>query len=340
MTTPRSTTTRTTLRSEPESVVILARECYGDVIMLTPLIAALKKKHPATKIYIVAFTQIVCNFFRADRNVAGTYHAKRELGRYFFGFLPRKYDLLFNSKDHKSTSFLLQSRLIRARYKVGFRNNGNESLFDYLLDLPLGTHESQRNLALLQVIDGQTPETPRPYIPEMPVSADISNILERLPDNSYVGINISAGTPGGHRTVEQWSELIRSFPEERFVIFSAPGDLEEKRRIEAPHPNVLPTPPTKNLYEVWKIIDKLKLLVTPDTSLVHIAACSDKPVVALYRYNPNDSRLFAPLSTLQEIITSSTQEVMDIDNRLVSETVEKILQRLEKLRQSRTHPHR
>jgi heptosyltransferase-3 len=318
----------TTFKGPFDSVVILARECYGDVIMLTPLIAALKKKHPATKIYIVAFTQIAYNFLRADRNVEATFHAKRDLGRYFFEFLPKRYDVLFNSKDHKSTSFLLQSRLVRARCRVGFRNNGNEKLFDYLLDLPRGTHESQRNLALLQVIDGEKPETPRPYIPEMPVSDEITRLLAELPDNRYIGINISAGTPGGYRTVEQWSALIQSFPEERFVIFSAPGDIEEKRRIEAPHPNVLPTPSTKNLYEVWKIINRLKLLVTPDTSLVHIAACSDKPVVALYRYNPDDSRLFAPLSKMQEVIASTTQEVMDIDNETVSKTVRMMLEKI------------
>jgi len=311
-----------------KSVVILARECFGDVIMLTPLIAALKKRHPETKIYVVAFTRIVYNFFKSDRNVEAAYHAKRELGRYFFEFLPKKYDVLFNSKDHPSTSFLLQSRLIRARYKVGFKGNGNEALFDSLLELPEGTHESQRNLELLQAIDGAMPETPPPYIPEMLVSDEVRELLEKLPQDKFVGINISAGTPGGHRTVEQWSELIGSFPGERFVVFSAPGDLEEKRRIEAPHQNVLATPPTRNLHEVWKILDRLKLLVTPDTSLVHVAACSDKPVVALYRHNPNDSRAFAPLSTHQEVLTSPSQEVMDIEDEKVTEAVKRMLERL------------
>lgn len=307
------------------SVVILARECFGDVIMLTPLIAALKKQHPETKIYIVAFTRIAYSFFSTDKNVEAVYHAKRDLGRYLFRFLPKKYDILFNSKDHHSTSFNLHSRLIRARFRVGFRGNGNEALFDHLLGLPAGAHESRRNLALFQAIDGATPEMPRPYIPEMPVSDEVRELLRQLPKDEYVGINISAGTPGGHRTVEQWSELIRSFPDERFIVFSAPGDLEEKRRIEAPNPNVLATPPTKNLYEVWKILDRLKLLVTPDTSLVHVAACSDKPVVALYRHNPNDSMAFAPLSTRREVLTSPTQEVMDIENGTVRDALERML---------------
>ena len=308
------------------SVVILARECFGDAIMLTPLIAALKRRHPETTIHVIAFRQIIFDFFSADANVTAVYHAKRNLKRYFLGFWPRRYDVLFNSKDHRSTSFLLQSRLVRARYKVGYRNNGNEKLFDYLLDLPAGTHESQRNLALLKAIDGDMPAPVKPYIPEMPVSKEVAELLDAMPQDRYIGINISVGTPGGHRTFEQWSDLIRSFPDERFVVFSSPGDLEAKRKLEAPHPNVLPTPSTRNLYEVWKIVDRLRLLITPDTSLVHVAACSDRPLVALYRFNPADSRLFAPLSTLQEVIVSPTPDVVDIEGSIVTDAVRKMLE--------------
>jgi ADP-heptose:LPS heptosyltransferase len=318
-----------TFNAPLKSVVILARERYGDVIMLTPLIAALKQQHPSASIYIVAFTKMVFDFFIHDTNISGVFHAKRDLGRYLLRFLPKKYDLLFNSKDHKSTHFLLQSRLVRARFKVGYRGNGNEALFDRLLEVPRGTHESQRNLELLKAIGGATPQAAKPYIPEMPVSAGIDAFIGMMPRNRFIGINISAGTPGGNRTFEQWSDLIRSFPDERFVIISSPGDLKAKQELEAPHPNVFASPSTKNLYEVWKLLDRLKLLVTPDTSLVHVAACSDKPVVALYRHNPDDSRLFAPLSTLQEVLTSPTQEVMDIDNASVITAVSRMVTGIE-----------
>jgi heptosyltransferase III len=310
------------------SVVILARECYGDAIMLTPLIGTLRKTYPDLEIYVITFTRIIFNFFSADTNVTAVYHAKRDLKRYFFGFLPKRYDLLFNPKDHPSTSFNLQARIIRARYKVGLRNNGHEERYDYILELDTNTHESMRNLSLMQALDG-IPDLPcRPYVPQMPVSPEIGQFLEALPDKSIIGINISTGTPGGHRTFEQWSELVRSFPGERFLIFSAPGDLEEKRRIEKPHGNVIPSPSTKNLYEVWKIVDKLKLLVTPDTSLVHIAACSDIPLVAMYRHNPADSKAFAPLSTLQEVIVSPTPDVVDIGNTAVTEALRRMLGRV------------
>ncbi|WP_260472442.1 glycosyltransferase family 9 protein [Chlorobium phaeovibrioides] len=312
----------------PASIVILARECYGDAIMQTPLIATLRQTYPASAIYIVAFTRIICDFFSADSNVTATYHAKRDLHRYFFKFLLKKYDILFNPKDHPSTTFNLNARLIRARFKVGLRNNGNEELYDYLLDIPKSTHESIRNLSLMQAL-GHHEITPcRPYIPTMPVSDEINAFLAELPDREYIGINISTGTPGGHRTIEQWSDLIKSFPGERFVIFSAPGDLNEKRLIEQPHKNVVPSPATKNLYEVSAVVRKLRLLVTPDTSLVHIAACSDTLLVAMYRHNPGDSQAYAPLSTLQEVIVSPTPEVVDIDTTSARTAVQRLLEKL------------
>jgi len=56
------------IASPPQSIVILARECYGDAIMQTPLIATLRQTYPASAIYVVAFTRIICDFFSADSN--------------------------------------------------------------------------------------------------------------------------------------------------------------------------------------------------------------------------------------------------------------------------------
>ena len=61
-----------------ESIVILARECYGDCIMLTPLIGTLKKEYPDLSIFIIAFSQIIFDFFSADTNVTAVYHAKKK----------------------------------------------------------------------------------------------------------------------------------------------------------------------------------------------------------------------------------------------------------------------
>ncbi|NMW21264.1 MAG: glycosyltransferase family 9 protein [Chlorobiaceae bacterium] len=313
------------LKGTPESIVILARECYGDCILLTPLIGSLRKEYPELSIYIIAFSQIIFNFFTADTNVTAVYHAKRNIKRYYKEILSKEFDLLFNPKDHPSTHFLIQSMLIRARHKVGHFNPDHEGLFDQLITLEPNSHESVKNLSLLSALGSTSRLHCKPYLPPMPVSNETATFLQTLHPGKYIGINISAGHIGGYRTPEQWSRLIQSFPDETFVIFSAPKDLEEKRKLETPHPNVLTSPSTQNIFEVGEIVKTLKLLITPDTSLVHIAACSDTPIIALYRKHLADRTQFGPLSSLQEIIVSSTADVIDIDTNEVTEALRKML---------------
>ncbi len=317
------------LQRDPKSIVILARECYGDCILLTPLIGSLRSEYPEISIYIVAFSQIIFNFFSADPNIAGVYHAKRNIHRYVKGILLKKFDLLFNPKDHPSTHFLIQSVVIRARHKVGHFNPNHEGLFDHLIALDPNTHESAKNLALLSALDGNRVQLQcKPYLPPMPISPEVTSFLNRLPQGKFLGINISAGHIGGHRTILQWSELILSFPLESFIIFSTPGDLEKKQALERPHSNVLKSPSTSNIYEVGEIVKKLKLLITPDTSLVHIAACSDTPIIALYRKFLADRTQFGPLSTRQEVIVSPTNDIIDIKPSEVSSALHEMLKQL------------
>ncbi len=313
----------------PESIVILARECYGDCIMLTPLIGTLKKEYPELSIFIIAFSQIIFDFFSADTNVTAVYHAKRKMKRYCTELLPKKFDLLFNPKEHPSTHFLIQSTLIRARHKIGHFSPYHEGLYDHLIQLAPGTHESVKNLSLLNALGSKEVQPCKPYLPQMPVSTDITKFLSTLPSCSYLGINISAGHSGGRRTPQQWSELIRSFPDKTFIILSAPQDLEEKKALEQLHQNVLPSPSTRNLYEVGEIVKQLKILITPDTSLVHIASCSDTPLIALYRKRLADRTQFAPLSTLQHVIVSPTADVIDIEAAAISSAVQNMLNTLE-----------
>ncbi len=219
-----------------ESIAILAKERFGDSIMLTPLIECLRKAYPELSIIIITFNQIIFDFFSADTNVTAVYHTKKNIARYYHMIFTKKFDLLFNPKDHPSTNFLIQSMLIHARYKIGLLNTFHEGLYDQLISLAPDTHESVKNLALMSVINSTAHHNNcKPYLPPMPVSSGTTAFLNTLAPGRYLGINISAGHGGGHRTLRQWSELIESFPNETFVIFSSPQDFEEKRTLEQQH---------------------------------------------------------------------------------------------------------
>lgn len=312
-------------RGSLNSVVILASERYGDVILLTPLIKNLRTAFPGISIHIIAFKKSIYEFLRYDPHITKVYYAKGAYITYAKDVLFRKFDLLFNPKDAPSFNFLLQSVLISARFKTGHRHDLHAGLYDYLISTDYNSHVSQRNCALLQLLEVPlTKADCLPYLPPMPVSQELHDFAHQLDSCSIAGINISASTGDKYWHSEKWSELLDAFGDQKFVVLSAPKDIGIKKKLEQEHDNVLFSPGTKNLFEAGEIIKRLKVLVSPDTSLVHVASCYNTSLIGLYR-NRVDSSRFRPLSETYDIILSPTERVADIAVEDVRKSVEVIL---------------
>lgn len=309
------------------SVAILAQEKLGDCVLLTPLIRNLRRARPDLEIHIIAFSRDSAGFFRNDPDVTAVHMAKKKPVRHLQAMRAARFDLVFNTKDHPSTHFLLQSTIIPARFKVGHANPFHEGLYDRLIDLPHHTHMALKNCALLTLLDIETDtEACRPSLPAMPVSDEVRQLLPKLKSARPVGINISAGEPNRYWTEQKWQTLLDRFPGERFVVLSGLGDTAEKQRIEANCPNVIATPPTRNLYEASRIVSTLKLLVTPDTSMVHVASGARIQIVGLYREAPQDISRFGPYAVPYELVVSTTGEVSGIAPEAVEAAMQKLLQ--------------
>ena len=311
------------------SIAILAQEKLGDSILLTPLLKNLREEFPDLSIHIITFTKASFNFFSADPDITAVHLAKNHPIHYFREVLSKEFDLLFNTKDHPSTNFLLQTALIRARYKVGHDSEFHRGLYDHLIAMDFHSHIAMKNCALLTVLGfPATPEQCRPSLPTMPISDTIRKFLEKIQHETIIGINLSAGQPNRKWQENSWISLLEMFPGKRFVVLCSPEDQEEKLRIEQHCNQVIQSPPTRNLYEAGLIIAALKLLITPDTSLIHVASCSNTPVIGLYRKAMQDISRFGPLLIPYEIVISETGEVCDLNVKMVSSALLKALHEL------------
>ena len=311
------------------SVAILAQEKLGDCVLLTPLVRNLRRAFPDLDIHIIAFSRASASFFRNDPEVTAVHLAKKQPRRYFREVLAREFDLLFNTKDHPSTHFLLQSALIRARFKAAHRNPFHEGLYDRLLDLEFHSHMAGKNCALLPLLGvAADTEACRPSLPAMPLSQELTAFLGKIEADAPIGINISAGEPNRMWMEAKWQALLERFPGERFVVLSGPEDMDAKRRLEQSCPNVIASPSTRNLYEASRIVAKLRLLVTPDTSMVHVASSTGTPVAGLYREAPQDISRFGPYAIPFEIVISPTGEVSGIEPDEVASALTRLTARI------------
>jgi len=182
------------------SIAILAQEKLGDCVLLTPLIRKLKQARPELEIHLIAFSRASAAFFENDPDVTAVHQAKRNIALYRREVLRRTFDVLFNTKDHPSTHFLLQSALIRARFKVGHNNEFHEGLFDRLLETDYHEHMVLKNCALLQLLGiPVTMEECRPRLAPTSVSAELQLFLRQLGEKKPFGINIPPCVSQHHR---------------------------------------------------------------------------------------------------------------------------------------------
>ena len=321
------------LVSEPytgplETIAILAQEKYGDAILLTPLLKSLKKEFPETEIHLFTFNKTIAEFFNTDSNIAVIHNVKGNPISYFKGIFCQKFDVLFNTKDHPSTSFLINSLLIRARYRVGIDNEFHRNLYNYLIDIDYHSPVALKNCGLMTILGKSVAqESCRPYLPPKPVSEKITQFLETPVVEGAIGINISAGGPTRYWTEQNWEIFINAFPEHKIIVLSSPDDLEAKRKLEHTCSTTIASPTTTNLYEAGLIVEKLLLLVTPDTAMVHIASCFNTPVIGLFGKARQDLSRFKPFLIDYAMVVSPTQSVHDITANIVIDAVEKQLQR-------------
>ena len=70
---------------------------------------------------------------------------------------------------------------------------------------------------------------------------------------------------------------------------------------------VVPSYTTETIIDAAAIVEQLDLIITPDTSIVHIASSFDKPVVSIHENNKDSFRLWSPSSTLSKTIFATSR---------------------------------
>ena len=73
-------------------------------------------------------------------------------------------------------------------------------------------------------------------------------------------------------------------------------------------PYVVPSYKTSSVLDVAALIEKLYLVISPDTSIVHIASAFNKPVISIHENNQDSYQLFAPTSEVNRTVFSKSQK--------------------------------
>lgn len=286
-------------------ILFLRQDRIGDAIITTPLLLAVKARYPKADITMLLGknNQAIIPLLPIDCKTV-IYEKSWVKDRKMLGQLRKQqFDVVIDLTDNASvTSSLLISR-ISAKYAIGIEKE-NAVVYDVLVPrLDRSDHHISERIAQLLMPLGINPKdiNLKPTL----IVARQSVMPGRL------GINISAGTESRWAPERTYSEIAKdaltSGHWSEVIIFCEVRDAEKAAKIVklSQDPRIKAQPSTKSYAEFASALSSCEALITPDTSVVHLAAALDIPQVVIYAPIPPGLMYWTPVGVPYEMMVQS-----------------------------------
>ena len=292
----------------PRRILLLRLERIGDLLMVLPAIADVRKLAPGAEIDLVvgswnvALAGLVPTLTRRE-GLDAAWLARGAPGmgmgallRHARSWRRRRYDLAINFEPDIRSNLLTAAS--GAAFTAGYRSGGGGAVLDMALDYDVSAHTGDNARALVSAVFGRKPagdSVPVLAIPEV-LRRDASARLAAGAGGLLVGLHV-----GGGRAIKQWPverfvevarELSRTVgativlsgaPEDAPLVASARSALRECRVIDVSGDPDLPA--------LAALLERLDLFITGDTGPMHLAGAVGTPVVAIF--GPSDPARYA-----------------------------------------------
>ncbi len=326
------------------NILLLRPDRIGDTVCSFPLIDSLLKSFPQIKISIFAssknyplikddprFERIFIyrrNIFRDINEILRIRRAKFEC----------VVDLL--ADDSVTTLFLSQVCAVGApRIGLGKRKFEKFYDFNYAPESDCRAHTIDINLKLLDAFGSsyQIAERHAPPYVDRQTDNRIVNFLKEAPAGKIgtpvIGFNLSARGEnrewGYEKSRQLISKILEEFKDCLIILISVPSERFKGERLEALFDGrVIQSPPNAGLTEISALLSKLDILISPDTSLVHIARSYRIPVVGLYAAYKEVYRQWRPFNQEDGLVLSyGGDNIFNINVEQVFEEFSRIMRK-------------
>jgi heptosyltransferase-3 len=311
------------------NVLFIRPEKLGDMIISLPVFYNLKHQYPHLNLYTIS----------SPRNIAVVRDNEHITHNFLYTKKPfhdiamlrevrrLKIDAVVDMVcDDSVTALFLTQYSSRSAWRIGLGKKRHRAYYDFNYEYRTedGAHVIDNTLKLLTAFGIDTNRAEK-YVPPTIAKSSykaadrfVTSLNGDAP-GGIIGINISAGRPTRvwpeDKTVGLIRRLLDAYPACRIVISADPKEHERAVALAGRFASrVDPLPPGLGVLEVAAIISRLKMLVTPDTSLVHIARSLRVPVVGLYTRFQKNFRLWRPYGQKTgAVISHNDYNIFDIE---------------------------
>ena len=317
---------------ELRRILVMRQDRIGDMVMTLPLLRQLQKLHPEASMGVVASesNSIVLKYerdieilpFRKDP--AGFLRSVVRAAE----FAP---DAAVDMHMHDSTTSFLFCMLSGAFWKLHV-DRKNRLPFNVRVPADQSGHiitafaELLSGLGKKLDIDDLQGEPSLSDV-ELEFASRFWNSMGLDPGNCVV-VNISAGGENRKWPLENYAAVCGGLAKTGLVpiVVSSPGDRRRGKAIAAGECNTVPAPLTPDILHLTALLRGTALLVSPDTSVVHVAAACGVPVVGMYLpFDPTLPKWYPWKVDNEVIMASDSRSLCSVKPETVIETALSLL---------------
>ncbi|HIC97535.1 MAG TPA: lipopolysaccharide heptosyltransferase family protein [Aquificaceae bacterium] len=248
----------------------------GDVVLTTPLILTLKENFPDSEVVFVGRPFISELFKGWDVGLLPFSKSLRES----FSLVKKIKGFDVAIVPHRSLRTALMMLASRIPERIGFDRSELRHAYTRIIPHRWELHEIERNLQLLKPL-GIKRFIKETYLPME--GREREEILGRLGlrRGSYIVINPFSNFPLKEWSLGNWAEVIKGLGSESVVVIGLPRDMEKALKLEekVSFTNLVGK---TNLRELMAVLGGAKLVVSSDSSPVHIANALGVPALTVY----------------------------------------------------------
>lgn len=312
--------------SKCNSILILRQDRIGDLLVSVPLIRNLRQVLPNAKIYLL-LSKRNSVAYACVRNYINKYYVlpKNLLYVIMIVFkLRNSFDLVIDAFDNASVTSSILVRLLKPKFSLGF-DKENRSIYSHIVKLPdKGKVHIVERLANMLIPF-------RANLKEINLCLEYpTNEQNLLPTKNKprIGINISGSSYSkywGRTNFCKLIDLIQTNFDFEIFIFSTPKYKKEVDFLRKKL-NVQIAPFTKSFDEFANMIATCDYLITPDTSVVHLASAFRIPILAYYHFTDAKFGMpWLPFQTKFQHLTSTSNNFSDITPEQMFESFNQLI---------------
>ena len=302
------------------NILFFRYDRIGDMVITTPVFRELKREYPEINISVLAskVNQIVLDNNPYVDKVYINY--KNNLFRDLPTLLKlrnKKYDVCVEFDHSVIPHSIVRLRIIKPKKIISVVKEGRYGvkgselgLYDYFTEKSKDAHFQDIWLNTLSPF-GVSPKSKQYdlFCTDQQKRKAVDFLLQ-FQKKIIIGINLEGAVKGKKITSDKLEEICHGIyhfnKDVQIILLSSPKIYKNIVRLSQKMSlsYVVPSYKTDSVLDVAALIQNLQLIITPDTSIVHIASAFNIPIVSIHEKNNDSYRLFAPKSQHSKTVFS------------------------------------